>query len=245
MSETLSRFLMITAGTLYPAYKSYKAVRTKDTKEYVKWMMYWIVFAIYSVLETFLDFLLAFWFPFYFQIKIIFIVWLLSPWTKGASILYRKWVHPTLNTHEKEIDALIESAKSNSYNQMVRIGSQSLVYAKDVVAEAAIRGQQQLVNQLQRSYSANDVSSERENHPKKIEVGKIEEQDESSDLEQQHIPKSPRPRRRSRSRSRTTESLVSTDSQFAQTIPRRTAKNPCIDREITPKFLAKLFKRVL
>lgn len=34
--------------------------------------------------------------------------------------------------------------------QLMRIGSKSLVYAKDVVAEAAVRGQQQLVNQLQR-----------------------------------------------------------------------------------------------
>lgn len=221
---------MITAGTLYPAYKSYKAVRTKDTKEYVKWMMYWIVFAIYSVLENFLDLVLGFWFPFYFPIKILFIVWLLSPWTKGASILYRKWVHPTLNQHEKEIDALIESAKSNSYNQMVRIGSQSLVYAKDVVAEAAIRGQQQLVNQLQRSYSANDVGSERESLSKKIEVTRIEELDENSDSEHHHVQKSPRRRTaggssRSRSRSRTLEGGA--DSEYAAaTIPRRSARKP-------------------
>lgn len=230
MSETLSRLLMITAGTLYPAYKSYKAVRTKDTREYVKWMMYWIVFAIYSVLESFLDLLLAFWFPFYFPIKIIFIFWLLSPWTKGASILYRKWVHPTLNQHEKEIDALMESAKSKSYNQMVRIGSQSLVYARDVVSEAAIRGQQQLVNQLQRSYSANDVGSERE-ISKIVDVGKIEELDENSDSEHHNVQKSPHPRRRassrSRSRSRTIESASVADSEFAAaTIPRRSARKP-------------------
>ena len=34
--------------TLYPAYASFKAVKTKNVKEYVKCMMYWIVFSIFS-----------------------------------------------------------------------------------------------------------------------------------------------------------------------------------------------------
>ncbi|RCN52772.1 TB2/DP1, HVA22 family [Ancylostoma caninum] len=90
MSVVLSRIVTLTAGTLYPAYRSYKAVRTKDVREYVKWMMYWIVFAIYTFVETLADIFISFWFPFYYQLKIVFVIWLLSPWTKGASILYRK-----------------------------------------------------------------------------------------------------------------------------------------------------------
>jgi hypothetical protein len=45
-------------------YFSYKAVRTKDVKEYVKWMMYWIVFALFHASEALADILLAFWFYF-------------------------------------------------------------------------------------------------------------------------------------------------------------------------------------
>lgn len=41
ISILFSRIIMLTAGMLYPAYRSYKAVKTKDGKEYVKWMMYW------------------------------------------------------------------------------------------------------------------------------------------------------------------------------------------------------------
>lgn len=47
-------------------------------------------------------------FPFYFELKIAFVIWLLSPYTKGSSVLYRKFVHPTLSnkervrTHERE-----------------------------------------------------------------------------------------------------------------------------------------------
>ncbi|KAE9419993.1 hypothetical protein Angca_005691 [Angiostrongylus cantonensis] len=150
MSVVLSRIVTLTAGTLYPAYRSYKAIRTKNVREYVKWMMYWIVFALYSFVETLADVFISFWFPFYYQLKIVFIIWLLSPWTKGASILYRKWIHPTLCKHEQDIDAMLEQAKSESYNQLVRLGSRSLLCARDIVAEAALRGQAQLVNKLQR-----------------------------------------------------------------------------------------------
>jgi len=30
-----------------------------------------------------------------------FVIWLLSPYTRGASLLYRKFVHPTLSRKEK------------------------------------------------------------------------------------------------------------------------------------------------
>ena len=40
-------------------------------------------------------------FPFYYEIKIILVLWLLSPATKGSSILYRKFVHPMFNRREQ------------------------------------------------------------------------------------------------------------------------------------------------
>lgn len=40
-------------------------------------------------------------FPFYYELKMAFVLWLLSPYTRGASLLYRKFVHPTLSSKEK------------------------------------------------------------------------------------------------------------------------------------------------
>ncbi|RCN52773.1 hypothetical protein ANCCAN_01150 [Ancylostoma caninum] len=138
------------------------------------------------------------------------------------------WIHPTLSKHEQDIDALLEQAKSESYNQLVRLGSRSLLCARDIVAEAALRGQAQLVNQLQRSYSANDVNREREEDSRKrIHVEGIEElEDETSDHErsgEQQADGDEMPRRRanrSRSRSRPLEGGENTYN----TMPRRSTR---------------------
>lgn len=186
ISVFFSRVVILTAGTLYPAYRSFKAVRTKDVREYVKWMMYWIIFALFCFGETLADILISFWFPFYYELKILFVLWLLSPWTKGASILYRKWVHPMLLKHETEIDSFLDQAKTESYKQVVNLGSRGLMCARDIVATAALRGQMQLAEQLQRSYSAGDVnrgevvsSSVR----RAVRVTEIEEETEEDDLQ--------------------------------------------------------------
>lgn len=104
--------LRLLLGTFYPAYASYKAIRTKNVREYVKWMMYWIVFALFTSIETFTDIFVAFWFPFYYELKILFLIWLISPVSKGSlgsSILYRRFVHPTLINREEEIDQMSKS----------------------------------------------------------------------------------------------------------------------------------------
>uniref|UniRef100_A0A914Z3A1 Receptor expression-enhancing protein n=1 Tax=Panagrolaimus superbus TaxID=310955 RepID=A0A914Z3A1_9BILA len=132
------RLLVLTGGTLYPAYQSYKAVKNKDVKEYVRWMMYWIVFAVYIAAETICDMFFS-WFPFYYEAKLILIIYLVNPWSRGSSALYRNWVHPWLVNHEREIDRLLDSSKSKFYNQFTQLFSRGLIFARDVVATAAIR----------------------------------------------------------------------------------------------------------
>uniref|UniRef100_A0A2K5XAZ8 Receptor expression-enhancing protein n=1 Tax=Mandrillus leucophaeus TaxID=9568 RepID=A0A2K5XAZ8_MANLE len=125
-------------GMLYPAYYSYKAVKTKNVKEYVRWMMYWIVFALYTVIETVADQTVA-WFPLYYELKIAFVIWLLSPYTKGASLIYRKFLHPLLSSKEREIDDYIVQAKERGYETMVNFGRQGLNLAATAAVTAAVK----------------------------------------------------------------------------------------------------------
>uniref|UniRef100_A0A3B4ADI0 Receptor expression-enhancing protein n=1 Tax=Periophthalmus magnuspinnatus TaxID=409849 RepID=A0A3B4ADI0_9GOBI len=143
-------------GTLYPAYYSYKAVKTKNVKEYVRWMMYWIVFALYTVAETITDLTLS-WFPLYYELKVAFVIWLLSPYTRGASLIYRKCLHPLLSSREREIDEYIVQAKERSYETMVNFGKQGLNIAATAAVTAAVKGQGAITEKL-RSLSMHDLS---------------------------------------------------------------------------------------
>ncbi|XP_043839617.1 receptor expression-enhancing protein 1 isoform X1 [Dromiciops gliroides] len=157
VSWIISRLVVLLFGTLYPAYYSYKAVKSKDIKEYVKWMMYWIIFALFTTAETFTDIFLC-WFPFYYELKIAFVAWLLSPYTKGSSLLYRKFVHPTLSSKEKEIDDCLVQAKDRSYDALVHFGKRGLNVAATAAVMAASKGQGALSERL-RSFSMQDLST--------------------------------------------------------------------------------------
>ncbi|KAF7652339.1 hypothetical protein LDENG_00098000 [Lucifuga dentata] len=156
VSWIISRTVVLLFGTLYPAYYSYKAVKTKNVKEYVRWMMYWIVFALYTVVETITDLTLS-WFPLYYELKIAFVIWLLSPYTRGASLIYRKCLHPLLSSREREIDDYIVQAKERSYETMVNFGKQGLSIAATAAVSAAVKGQGAITEKL-RSFSMHDLT---------------------------------------------------------------------------------------
>ncbi|KAJ2306474.1 ER membrane protein DP1/Yop1 [Coemansia sp. RSA 2706] len=60
-----------------------------------QWLTYWVVFGLFNVVEYFTGFLL-YWFPFYYLIKLGFLVWLMLPATRGAERLYHAGIKPVL-----------------------------------------------------------------------------------------------------------------------------------------------------
>ncbi|KAL6083119.1 hypothetical protein STEG23_014106, partial [Scotinomys teguina] len=123
----------------------------------VRWMMYWIVFALYTVIETVTDQTLA-WFPLYYELKIAFVIWLLSPYTRGASLIYRKFLHPLLSSKEREIDDYIVQAKERGYETMVNFGRQGLNLAATAAVTAAVKSQGAITERL-RSFSMHDLTA--------------------------------------------------------------------------------------
>lgn len=195
VSALLSRCLILILGTLYPAYRSYKAIKNKDLREHVKWMMYWIVFALFTTLETFLDIFIS-WFPFYYEIKIIFILWVLSPATRGSSILYKKLVHPMLTAREQEIDDLIEKTKVQGYSTFMQLFTSGFQYVSNLFMNSAMRGQTFLGQTLTQSLSVNNGVNYENNNGQQLRGSKSndgyfmqndlidEDEHDSSDFEQ-------------------------------------------------------------
>ncbi|KAG8200956.1 hypothetical protein JTE90_020593 [Oedothorax gibbosus] len=141
ISVLLSRLVLLVFGTLYPAYASYKTVKTKNVRDYVKWMMYWIVFALYTFIEIFADIFVSFWFPFYYELKILFVLWLICPATRGSTYIFRKIINPQLSKHEQELDTHIASLWDHGYDVMRKIGSQGLDYLGHILIDLLRKGQ--------------------------------------------------------------------------------------------------------
>merc|ERR1712158_140821 len=110
----------------------------------------WIVFAIFTSVETFADIFVAFWFPFYYEVKILFLIWLISPVSKGSlgsSILYRRFVHPTLINREEEIDQMILKLQEQGYNTVTKLAVKAFNNVSNIVMQTAIRAPA-LMNEL-------------------------------------------------------------------------------------------------
>ncbi|XP_078486358.1 receptor expression-enhancing protein 2-like [Ciona intestinalis] len=152
----VSRLVIVSGGLLYPAYSSYKAVKGANVRQYVRWIMYWVVFALFTAIETFTDVFLS-WLPFYYELKMIFVLWLATPYTKGSTYIYRKFIHPNLSRREQEIDLFLENARDKSYKTMVNVGSKGINMAANVVVTAAVKGQAVVTDKL-KSYSVMDLT---------------------------------------------------------------------------------------
>jgi len=145
-------------GTVYPAYESFKAVKSKNAKHYVRWMMYWIVYALTAAAESLLDPLLQFWLPFYTEAKVVFLLYLISSSTRGSSVIYKTWIHPVLCSNEAEIDDAISKLKMKSFQ--VAKGWMKTVIQRvgGFVTNTALNSGGGLVQQFQRSYSMMDLT---------------------------------------------------------------------------------------
>ncbi|KAJ2631456.1 ER membrane protein DP1/Yop1 [Coemansia sp. RSA 1290] len=80
-------------GFGYAAYASMCAIESPGKEDDAQWLTYWTVFGLCNVLEYFTGFLL-YWFPFYYVIKLGFLIWLMLPNTRGAERLYYSGIKP-------------------------------------------------------------------------------------------------------------------------------------------------------
>lgn len=74
-------------------------------------MEYWTVYSFFLVAELFLDLFVS-WFPFYYEGKILFMLWLM--WGGGSRAVFRQFLKPTLALHEGKIDEQVERFKKNA-----------------------------------------------------------------------------------------------------------------------------------
>lgn len=158
MTRFLYYLVWLTCGTLYPAFSSYKAVRNKDAKLYVRLMMFWIVYAVFSAAESILDPFLYFWLPLYAEIKIVCLLYLVSSTTRGSTVIYKGCIHPSLLSYETEIDSVVQKLKVKTFQtlrDLITLGIQR-IWRK--VGNRDVEHVSGLAQRLHRSYSMVDLA---------------------------------------------------------------------------------------
>lgn len=112
---------MLALGVMHPVYRSYKSLKCKTAEE--QWLPYWIIFALYSSVEVLLNIIFASWCPFYYELKLAFVLWLQPRWAPcswdGAAVVYDKYLGPFLDAKAPMIDEYSNDALVKAKNMNV------------------------------------------------------------------------------------------------------------------------------
>ncbi|ETL96020.1 hypothetical protein L917_06300 [Phytophthora nicotianae] len=135
MGASLSRCLCLGVGVAYPAYASFKALERPESGHGEKqWLTYWVVYGASTSVESVASPLLCL-VPGYNITKTLFLIWMMSPQTKGATIVYDKLVCPFLKEKEPIVDRKLQEAQEaaeSALSSFVRAWGQTI--ADQVVA---------------------------------------------------------------------------------------------------------------
>lgn len=115
--SNLAPLLVNVVGWLYPMLASIHALHTADTKDDTLWLTYWVVFGAFAVAEYFTSFIL-YYIPLYFAFKLAFLVWLMAPYSKGAVVMYDKFIRPNYLAGKEKLMAG-QDKLANAINQVL------------------------------------------------------------------------------------------------------------------------------
>ncbi|KAG8827744.1 hypothetical protein FRC19_000753 [Serendipita sp. 401] len=103
-------------GYLYPSYATFKllAQNPRNNEEIESWLFYWVIIGLVAGAEQLVEWLFN-WVPLYYEIKFLFIVWLISPGTQGSTYLYKAYIAPFFAKNKETIDKAIESGRTNAF----------------------------------------------------------------------------------------------------------------------------------
>ncbi|KAI9273111.1 TB2/DP1, HVA22 family-domain-containing protein [Phascolomyces articulosus] len=119
---------------IYPAYTCFKAIKVNDQTQFLPLLMYWVTATTFLISEYFAD-LLLFWIPFYSEFKLLVVLWITLPQTKGAIVVYADFIEPFLKQHENRIDkAFIEIQEKAKHTASI-YGKQLLHIVNKLLAD--------------------------------------------------------------------------------------------------------------
>lgn len=135
------RFIQI-LGFVGPAYVTVRALDGDDEVDLLRWIKYWVIFSISVVCEPVSDMVWQ-WSDHYFPLKVLYWVWICTPFTNSTSILYDLLLSPFFTHYRTNIDQSIDVVKYQSIQASRELRSMSSLLirnASSALAVAALSG---------------------------------------------------------------------------------------------------------
>ncbi|PKA49825.1 HVA22-like protein k [Apostasia shenzhenica] len=141
-SNIVIRTACCTVGTVLPVYATFKSIEKNDQEEQNKWLVYWAAYGTFSLVEVLSDKLIS-WFPFYYHMKLAFLVWLQLPSNNGARHLYARHIRPFLLNHQAKFDLMLNSVSRESAKFLVA-HQEEIQFLKSLIMKGAKTANQML-----------------------------------------------------------------------------------------------------
>ncbi|KAJ6238548.1 receptor expression-enhancing protein [Anaeramoeba flamelloides] len=120
--ESLSDIVTLSVGLLVPIYYTYMAInksenkKEEDSKEKDKWLRYWTVFGSFLIITLITNLLLS-WFPFYYELKMIASLLIVTP---KINLFVYHCICLCLQPFEKKIEEIINEKHHNLYILIIK-----------------------------------------------------------------------------------------------------------------------------
>lgn len=118
--EYFSHLTIVLVKVAYPAYASFKAIKTPDGADDTTWLIYWTVMAICSFIEIYIIPFIAF-VPFFMLVRVGFYIWLQLPVCNGSIYIFKKFLLPFMSKHSKFFEDVTIENKDDLLDTVRRI----------------------------------------------------------------------------------------------------------------------------
>nr|CAB3489831.1 unnamed protein product [Digitaria exilis] len=102
-----------TVTLLYPLYASVQAMETSSKLDDEQWLAYWILYSFITLMEMVLQSLI-YWIPLWYELKLLFMAWLVLPNFRGAAFIYNKFVREQVKKHNGLLAVGVGSVSTNN-----------------------------------------------------------------------------------------------------------------------------------
>ena len=117
-------------GTLYPGFSTIKAIQQKKKKK--EWLTYWVVFGTFLIFDMFSNIIMKI-IPFYFVLKILFLIWMFIPGSNGCRLVYDFLITKVMSPIEGIFDKFFEGYREVNKDIINKAKKQGDRLMKDIM----------------------------------------------------------------------------------------------------------------